>query len=159
MIIKAEKIKIIPIKIADLDFRTVLYGERSQAGAMGNAGGIILYVLDGDEFIMYYTNLSDDEVAYREGLFKIAANEDLFDIYAGGMGNGVFIRKGVKLEIIEDDQAFWYEDGGKQYKIESSVRGVFETVAKALQTGSQGMIDPMQKSWEQQWRDEFKKSE
>lgn len=157
MIIKAEKVKINASKIAELDFRTVLYGERSQAGAMGNAGGIILYVLDGGVFNMYHTNLSEDEVAYREGLFKIAANEDLFDIYAGGMGNGVFIRKDVTLEIIEDDQSFWYEVGNKQYKIESSVRGVYESVAKALQTGTQGMIDPMQKAWEQQWRDEFKK--
>lgn len=157
MIIKAKKVKIIASKIADLDFRTVLYGERSQAGAMGNAGGIILYVLDGSDFIMYHTNLSEDEVAYREGLFKIAANEDLFDVYAGGMGNGVFISKEIQLEVNEDDQAFWYINGDQAYKINSSVRGVFETVARALKTGKQGLIDPMQKAWEDQWRNEFKK--
>ena len=134
MIVEAEMVRINASGIADLKMDKVLYGERSQAGAMGNAGGVIFYVLDGETFTEYRANLSNDEKAYSEGLFKIAANESLFDIYAGGMGNGVFIKKGIKLEVIEDDKAFWYIKDDKEYKIQSSVHGVFDAVAKAILT-------------------------
>ncbi|MGB3946231.1 MAG: hypothetical protein WBK76_05350 [Candidatus Saccharimonadales bacterium] len=157
MIVKADKVRFTASGIAGLKFENVIYGERSQAGAMGNAGGIILYVLDNDSYMMYHANLADDEKAYAEGLFKIAANEFLFDTYAGGMGNGVFIKKDTHLKVNDDDQAFWYIKNDKTYKISSSVQGVFESVAKALKTGKQGMIDPMHKAWEDKWRDEFKK--
>lgn len=157
MIIKAEKVRITASGIAGLKFENVIYGERSQAGAMGNAGGIILYVLEGDSFTMYHANLSTDEKAYAEGLFKIAANEFQFDVYAGGFGNGVFIKKDISLVVIEEDESFWYIKDDKPYKIKSSVKGVFDNVAKALLTGKQGMIDPMQKLWEDRWRNEFKK--
>lgn len=157
MINKAEKVRITASGIAGLKFENVIYGERSQAGAMGNAGGIILYVLDGDSFTMYHANLSTDEQAYSEGLFKIAANELQFDVYAGGFGNGVFIKKDISLVVIEEDESFWYIKEDKPYMIKSSVKGVFDNVAKALLTGEQGMIDPMQKLWEDRWRNEFKK--
>jgi hypothetical protein len=98
-----------------------------------------------------------DEFATIENVQDNTAYEDLFDVYAGGMGNGVFIRKEIHLEVNEDDQAFWYINGDQTYKINSSVRGVFETVARALKSGKQGLIDPMQKAWEDQWRNEFKK--
>ena len=157
MIIKAEKVRITASGIADLKFENVIYGERSQAGAMGNAGGIILYVLDGYSFTLYHANLLEDERAYSEGLFKIAANEFQFNVYAGGFGNGVFIKKDISLVVIEEDESFWYIKDDNPYRIKSSVKGVFETVAKALLTGEQGMIDPMQKVWENKWRNEFKK--
>lgn len=157
MVIEANKTRFTASGIAGYKFENVIYGERSQAGAMGNAGGILLYALDGDEFTMYYANLFKDEEAYREGLFKIAANEFMFDLYAGGFGNGVFIKKGIKLVIIEEDKTFWYIKDEQPYKIKSSVVGVFDTVAKALLTGKQDKIDPMQEAWEARWRDEFKK--
>lgn len=155
MLIKPEIVRINASTIAGLNFENVIYGERSQAGAMGNAGGIMLYELVDGKFTLYRANLHTDEQAYSEGLFKIAANEFMFDTYQGGMGNGVFIKKGVKLVVIEEDKSFWYIKDDQPYRIKSSVRGVFDAIAKAILTGHQDRIDPMQDAWETRWRDEF----
>lgn len=58
---------------------------------------------------------------------------------SGGMGNGVFIKKGVKLEIKEytKEEDRWdshlvLNSEGRSYMISSSVYGVFRNVARQL---------------------------
>lgn len=140
--------------LKDIDFKNVIYGERSQSGAMGNAGGIILYVLKNKEMTRYETNVNDDEETAIEALRQITQNEDLFDLYAGGMGNGVFIRKDIDLEIDAKNKCFWLKQNDQKYKIESSVPGVFRSVVARIENGTKG-YDAMHEAWEQSLRDRF----
>ena len=151
----ATRIILTPKILSDLDFNEVIYGERSQAGAMGNSGGIILYVIHNNEFIRYDTNCFRDEETARLALEKIANNENLFETYLGGFGNGVFINKNVNLDVAKDDTFFLYIMGGIEYQIVSSVFGVFDEVAKALK-GKQENTDPVHKAWEESWRQKVK---
>lgn len=140
-----------------IDFKKVIYGERSQSGAMGNAGGIILYVIKDNKLTRYETNVSKDSKTTIEALKQITLNEELFDLFYGGMGNGVFVKKKVKLEIDENDNCFWYIDGKFRHKIEPSNKGVFLGVSEQLKGGKAKGLDPMHKAWEQSLRDKFLK--
>ena len=138
-----------------IDFKDVIYGERSQTGAMGNAGGIILLVIEGDELIKYETNAFKDEKTALEALKQITLHEDLFDLYYGGMGNGVFINKKTPIEIDYDNKCFWYTSHKNRYRIDSSVYGVFKNVAAQIEGEPPEGLDVMHKAWEQSLREKF----
>lgn len=138
-----------------IDFKDVIYGERSQTGAMGNAGGIILLVIDGDELIKYETNAFKDEKTALEALKQITLHEDLFDLYYGGMGNGVIINKKTPIEIDYDNKCFWYTSHKNRYRIDSSVYGVFKNVASQIEGEPPEGLDVMHKAWEQSLREKF----
>ena len=137
-----------------IDFKKVIYGERSQSGAMGNAGGIILYVIKDNKLTRYETNVSKDSKTTIEALKQITLNEELFDLFYGGMGNGVFIRKDIDLEIDAKNKCFWLKQNDQKYKIESSVPGVFRSVVARIENGTKG-YDAMHEAWEQSLRDRF----
>lgn len=138
-----------------IDFNDVIYGERSQTGAMGNAGGIILLVIDGDELLKYETNAFKDEKTALEALKQITLHEDLFDLYYGGMGNGVFINKKTPIEIDYENKCFWYTSHKNRYRIDSSVYGVFKNVASQIEGEPPEGLDVMHKAWEQSLREKF----
>ena len=85
----------------------IIYAEVTPPGAMGNSGGIIIYMRQGNnkEMLCYETSIYDDEETYlwaEEILFKHLDRENknigkehlYFDFYYGGMGNNVLsIRK------------------------------------------------------------------
>lgn len=141
--------------LENLDFKDVIYGERSQTGAMGNAGGIILYVLKDEKIIKYETNAFKDEKTALESLKQITLNEGLFELFYGGMGNGVFINKMTPLDIDYDNKCFWYQSHKNRYRIDSSVYGVFKNVAASLEGESPEGLDVLHQSWEQSLRDKF----
>ena len=148
--------KKLSIKILEnIDFKDVIYGERSQSGAMGNAGGIILYVLKDEKLIKYETNSFKDEKTALESLRQITLHEDLFDFYYGGMGNGAFINKMTPLEIDHENKCFWYKSHKNRYRIDSSVYGVFKNVAAILEGESPKGLYVHHQSWEQSLRDKF----
>lgn len=138
-----------------IDFKDVIYGERSQTGAMGNAGGIILLVIEDDELIKYETNAFKDEMTALEALKQITLHEDLFDLYYGGMGNGVFINKKTPIEVDYDNKCFWYTNHKNRYRIDSSVYGVFKNVASQVEGEPPEGLDVMHKAWEQSLREKF----
>lgn len=122
----------------------IIYAEVTPPGAMGNSGGIVIYIPQNetDQLICYETNIYDDEEIYlmaKEVLFKHLdrqntdnENENLyFDFYYGGMGNNVFINKKVKLGIKED--YFIYNTERLQFQIYASVQGVFNSVVNQIQ--------------------------
>lgn len=122
----------------------IIYAEITPEGAMGNSGGIIIYIpkKDTNELICYQTNIYEDEDAYTfaENLFSKNMdifNTDLddkslyFNCYNGGMGNIVFINKKVNL-VIQND-CFIYSTEHHKFKIYSSVQGVFYSVVSQLQ--------------------------
>lgn len=135
-----------------INFKNVLYGERTQTGGMGNAGGIILYVLNGDKYTRYDTNVFTDEPTALAAHTAIVKNESLFSLVIGGMGNGVLVNKIVPLMIDEDGQCFWYEHDGNKYRIESSVKGVYNNVVKWLLGDETRSVDPIQSGWEESLR-------
>lgn len=120
----------------------IIYAEVSEAGAMGNSGGILFYTIRDEQLICYQTNIFTDEKTYliAEKLLRKHENasmhddlnkdEILFDYYSGGMGNSVFINKNVTLKT--RDGYFMYNRNNKDYHIYSSVQGVFNTVVYAM---------------------------
>ena len=158
------------IKLVEkIDFDKVIYGERSQSGAMGNAGGVIVDVLQNGKMTRYETNSHEHPKVAKAALLRIAENEDYFDTYAVGMGNGVFIKKGIVLvpheikgEKERHNSYFTYEIDGKEYNIVCSVYGVFRGLRTKLELQSKDnasnskpkntITDVFQKGWEARWR-------
>lgn len=87
----------------DLSANDIVYAELSETGAMGNAGGVILYVLKDTELNRYEASLYDDNNFYSEAnefvlkyqgefeLNNLEAKEILFDYHYGGMGKIMFL--------------------------------------------------------------------
>ena len=87
--------------IKSLDFDKVLYVERSQAGAMGFAGNAMLYVLNDGELTVYQEILNDkNSKRWLKIQNYIADNEDKFDVFRGGFGNGALVKKNTNIEIV-----------------------------------------------------------
>lgn len=143
--------------IKSLDFDKVLYAERSQSGAMGVPGNAMLYALDNGELTLYQLVLNEENSKLWLKIQNyIADNEDKFDVFRGGFGNGALVKKNADIEIVhikdEDkrhDSHFIFNTDNYACIVHSSVYGVFQNVADQLekqQTNS--IIDPLQGSWE-----------
>ena len=116
-----------------IDFNKVIYCEISPMGAMGNEGGILIYLLSNeDNLITYETNVSIDKESSDATSERINQNTNLFTNYSGGMGNYVYIRKGAHLEIDEKYKCFWYHSQNTKLRIDSSVKGVFIRVVAEM---------------------------
>lgn len=126
-----------------IEMDKVIYAEVTPPGAMGNSGGIIIYIPQSEtnELICYETNIYDDEETYllaEEKLFRHLDRDNtnnekknlFFDFYYGGMGNNVLINKEVNLTI--QDSFFIYKADNLQFRISSSVYGVFNSVVNQL---------------------------
>ncbi len=128
-IVFSESVLITPENINKIDFNKVIYCEASSEGAMGNAGGILRYVVeDEDKVITYETNVSVNKEMYVAISEKIKQNSSLFTQFPGGFGNYVFINKNTDLEIDEEYNCFWYHSKKTKLRIDSSVTGVFQSV-------------------------------
>ena len=128
-IVFSESVTITTENLNSIDFDKVIYCEISPMGAMGNEGGIIIYVLsEEDNLITYETNASIDQQSYDAVLERIDQNVNLFVNYRGGFGNYVYIKKNVQLEIDEKYNCFWYHSQNTKLRINSSVQGVFLSV-------------------------------
>lgn len=132
-IVFPESVIITSENLDSIDFDKVVYCEISSAGAMGNAGGILLYLLeDEDDLITYETNVSIDKESYDATSERMNQKANLFVNYSGGMGNGVYIKKGTQLEIDEEYNCFWYHSQNTKLRIDSSVQGVFLHVVSEM---------------------------
>ena len=132
-IIYPESILITITNIGNIDFKKVIYGELSEEGAMGNMGGILLYVLDNkDSLITYETNAFIDKEAYKAVTEKVDLNISLFNTYDGGFGNYVYVKKGINLEIDDEYNCFWYHSKDSKLRVNSSVVGVFNNVVNGM---------------------------
>jgi len=157
MELKYSTEKLTKIKLKNIEFDDVIYGERSQSGAMGNSGGIILYVFKQNRIIRYETNVFDDEKTAIEALKQITLHEELFNLYYGGMGNGAFINKKTPLEIDHKSKCFWYASNSDRYRIDSSVYGVYKSVVSSIEGGAPEGLYALHQRWEQSLRNLFLK--
>ncbi len=133
--------------LESIEIDKIIYAEVTPPGAMGNAGGIILYVphLGTNELICYETNIYNDEETYllaEEKLFRHLDRDNtnnekenlFFDFYYGGMGNNVFINKNITLTI--QDGFFIHKLDNLELQIFSSVQGVFNSVVNQMNSMS-----------------------
>ncbi|WP_282081447.1 hypothetical protein [Aquimarina algiphila] len=128
--------------IDDLSANDIVYAELAEGGAMGNAGGITIYVLENKELSRYETSLFDDKNFYSDAEKLLLEHQDkleyedleidkvLFDYHYGGMGNHVFVNKKIILKKGKDFFTFKMEDD--DYKIYCTVQGVFNSVAHSI---------------------------
>lgn len=125
---------IITAKNLDLiDFEKVIYCEISPLGAMGNEGGILVYLLKNeDNLITYETNISIDKNIYDTLFLIIQKNSNLFVGYPGGYGNYVYIKKNAEFEIDKKYKCFWYHSKNTKLRVDSSVEGVFLSVVRYM---------------------------
>ena len=122
-----------------IDFDKVIYCEISPMGAMGNEGGILMYVLnDKDNLTTYETNVSMDKESYDATAGLIDQNANIFINYSGGMGNYVYIKKDAQLEVDEKYNCFWYHSQKTKLRIDSSVQGVFSRVVAEMKSQNGG---------------------
>jgi hypothetical protein len=129
LILFPESVIITAENLNSINFDKVIYCEISPIGAMGNEGGILIYVLsDEDNLITYETNASIDQQSYDVVLDRIDQNNDLFISYSGRFGNYVYIKKNTHLEIDKKYNCFWYHSPNTKFRIDSSVQGVFLSV-------------------------------
>src|SRR3989338_5811718 len=125
-IVFPESLIITAENLDSVDFDRVIYCEISSTGAMGNEGGILIYLLDDkDNLITYETNVSMDKESYDATSERIDQNANFFINYSGGFGNYVYIKKGAQLEIDQKYNCFWYHSPDTKLRIDSSVKGVF----------------------------------
>ena len=121
----------------------IIYAEYADSGAMGVAGGILIYTMKEDILFCYKTSIFIDQITYENAIniFKNNSvinlntgqqNENgVFNFYNGGCGNHVFINKDKKLKPF--DGYFLFLHNGRNYRIYSSVNGVFIGVVYQLQ--------------------------
>lgn len=132
-IVFPESIIITTKNLDSIDFDKIIYCEVSPMGAMGNEGGILIYVLnDEDSLITYETNASIDQESYDVVSKKIEQNENLFVLFGGGFGNYVYIKKNIEIEFDEKYGCFWYHSQNTKLRIDCSVKGVFITLVAEM---------------------------
>jgi len=116
-----------------IDFEKVVYCEMSSPGAMGNEGGILIYILrDEDTLVTYETNIKVDPQIYEIVSDMIDQNIDFFVQYPGSFGNYVYIKNGIQLEIDKKYNCFWYHSQNTKLRINSSVQGVFDSTVTEM---------------------------
>ncbi|WP_067145462.1 hypothetical protein [Pseudotamlana agarivorans] len=138
---KTETLKNITLQtFNNIPLEQIIYTEIADSGAMGNAGGILLYTLESEKLCCYQTNMFEDEKLYlkiREVLTRhqtaikiegIEIVKDMFNYYYAGFGNHVFINKSFSVRKKED-----YLMVNGMYKVTSSVKGVFESISTEME--------------------------
>lgn len=130
VIVFPDSIAITTDNIDTINLDKVIYCEISPRGAMGNEGGILMYLLkDDNTLVTYETNIEVDEEVFNRVSDLIGKHADLFVNYYGGMGNYIYVKKGAELEIDEKYKCFWFHTEKTKLRIDSSVEGVFLSVA------------------------------
>jgi|CXWL01.1.fsa_nt_gi hypothetical protein len=141
-IVFPESVLITAENLNSIDFDKVIYCEVSPMGAMGNEGGVLIYLLgDNDTLVTYETNESIDKEAYDAASERIYLKKNLFINYSGGMGNYVYVKKDAQLEIDEKYTCFWYHSPDTKLRIDSSVKGVFLKVVAQMTSQDEATID------------------
>lgn len=134
---------------SSISAKEIIYAEIASPGAMGNAGGILLYIATNDGMVKYENNRSKDKELY-EAVYnyfyensRLSSRRDFskpFKHYSDGMGSLIFILMPVRLGI--EETHFVHNHKGEDYEIKSSVSGVFLRLKSVIEwRRSRGGID------------------
>lgn len=133
--IESRKIELTKDNVINLNINDIIYSEIAASGAMGNAGGVMVYIFVNSEFILYHTNVFDNKLVYqkiRELLFQgQEEKQSCLNYHYGGMGNHAFTNK--NFDLIKEESHFVFKTKDSVYKILPSVNGVFELVSHSLE--------------------------
>lgn len=126
-----------------IEIDKIIYAEVTPPRAIGNTGGIMIYIRQSNntEMLCFETSIYNDKETYlytEEILYKHFNRENnsngkeqlYFDFYYCGMGIIVFINKKGTLSI--QDNCFVYHVEDLEYQIFSSVQGVFDSVVNQM---------------------------
>jgi|GEM_PF-1622586 hypothetical protein len=131
-----------------IDFNKVVYCEVATTGAMGNAGGIILYLLkDERSLVTYEINIKLDKELFDTTSDLIKQHAGAFIYLSGGYGNSVLIKKDLKLEIDEKYKCFWYHSQSTKLRIDSSVHGVFNSLVARMKSINDDKSKEKKNNW------------
>jgi len=115
--------------LGSIDFDRIVYYENSPMGAMGNEGGILIYVLENeDSLVTYETNVSLDKQIYEAVLKLLDEKINHFIGLYGGMGNYVYLKNNSDFEIDRKYGCLWLHSSKTKLRIDSSVAGVFNAI-------------------------------
>jgi len=126
--------------------KDIIYAEYAGGGAMGNAGGVMIYTIEDNTLLCYETSAFTNEDIYTQAVElllrhqdqiknnNLVVQENLFDHYYGGMGNNVFVNKSILLEI--RDGYFLLKRDNVEYQVLPSVQGVFDSVVRAMKNSN-----------------------
>jgi hypothetical protein len=120
----------------EADLRRVMYVEVTAPGGMGNLGGVVMEVFDGNVLSRYESNIELDEAVWDAASQKVKSNRDLFDYHYGGYGNDVFLKRGAGIVADEQNESLTFEHDGKPFHFRSSVLGVFRAVAASMRASA-----------------------
>lgn len=127
--------------LGTLSVKDIIYAEYASPGAMGNSGGVMLYVINDNVLTCYETNIRMDKDLYNAAVDLLSTHQitsrektinenGILNFYGGGYGNNVFINKKVTLK--KGYYFFVYSKKNIDYIIFPSVHGVFSRVAVAI---------------------------
>ena len=136
--IKSRKDKLTLEMLNKIKYVEIIYAEIASAGAMGNAGGVMLYLIIYKQFLCLEVSLFTEPALYNfvaESLFehqnhKFFFRNPSFKYINGGMGNSVFINNNCSLSLGPD--LLVYENNKLEYQIDCSCLGVFDNVQRFL---------------------------
>ena len=138
----APELKLTASALDSLHVRDILFAEINTGVVSQEEGGVLLFVLREGEFECYLTPRRRHEGLCDRVREMVAPHADLgphgmespaealFDLYEGGMGTVVYIRKGMAMEIAEE--SFTGILDGTSYLLECSGRSTFEVIAKGI---------------------------
>lgn len=118
--------------IKSLNPASVIYAEIARPGAMGNEGGVMMYILEDDGLNLYETDIFKHEDDYAAAYNFLRDNEKIFCVANGGFGNTAYALADSKLEDDTQNEKLVYTKNGKKYDIFASVKGVYKNVHEEL---------------------------
>ena len=146
LMIKPKKLQLTRDQIQNINFNKIIYAEFTEPGGMGNAGGIMLYLISDAELLCYETSIFNDEDTYiqigkilhnnlyENDLVTVTPQNHNFHYYYGRMGNHIYVN--VNARLIIRDNYFVYQEANNEYQIISSVVGVFNAVSEIMKNQS-----------------------
>lgn len=140
--IKPITLKLTNDHIRNINFNNIIYAEFTEPGGMGNAGGIMLYLISDAKLHCHETNIFNNEDTYKltgkilqdnlleHELVADKSQSNNLHYYYGGMGNHVFINANARL--IFHENYFVYRAANDEYQIIPSAMGVFNAVLELM---------------------------
>ncbi|WP_420378768.1 hypothetical protein [Gilvibacter sp.] len=127
----------------NLVVKDIVYAEYASGGAMGNAGGMIIYYAAAGKIIRYETSVFSDSELYSKAAdlisghcfnlpnFGNSTGSEIFEYHDGGFGNSVFLNAHYLLGRTHESLLFYKKN--EQYEVCCSVQGVFEALMRSLE--------------------------
>ena len=117
--------------------KSIVYLKIAELGAMGNSGGILLYVFENSDFKKFESNANIDvelfetiySMFFDQKITKLL-DENSLSYYYGGFGNHVFLSN--KIVLKKESHHFSFSLNGESYFVEPSNLGVLDAVGKLI---------------------------